>query len=85
MSAVTCPLFLAPLFSVATEAATSDPRAWFFGVYGFWWLLAAGGSALALWQAWQFFQWMEGQPAGTDKMIEIAEDVRKGAYAYLKQ
>ncbi|NDC54687.1 MAG: sodium-translocating pyrophosphatase, partial [Planctomycetia bacterium] len=28
---------------------------------------------------------MESQPAGTDKMIEIADDVRKGAYAYLKQ
>ncbi len=53
--------------------------------YLFWWLVGVAGSVLALWQAWQFFQWMEAQPAGTPKMIEIAEDVRKGAYAYLRQ
>jgi len=54
-------------------------------VFFLWWLLAVGCSAAALLQAWQFFTWMEGQPAGTPKMIEIAEDVRKGAYAYLRQ
>ena len=53
--------------------------------YLFWWLVGVAGSVLALWQAWQFFHWMEAQPAGTPKMIEIAEDVRKGAYAYLRQ
>jgi len=53
--------------------------------YFFWWCVGVGGAALALWQAWQFFHWMEAQPAGTPKMIEIAEDVRKGAYAYLRQ
>ena len=53
--------------------------------YLFWWLVGMAGSVLALWQAWQFFHWMEAQPAGTPKMIEIAEDVRKGAYAYLRQ
>ncbi|MFM7244059.1 MAG: sodium-translocating pyrophosphatase [Planctomycetaceae bacterium] len=54
-------------------------------VFGFWWLVGVVGSALALYQAWSFFTWMESQPAGTPKMIEIAEDVRKGAYAYLRQ
>ena len=49
------------------------------------WLVGVGGSSLALYQAWQFFIWMEAQPAGTPKMIEIAEDVRRGAYAYLRQ
>jgi hypothetical protein len=53
--------------------------------YVFWWLLGVGGSALALFQAWQFFQWMEAQPAGTQKMIDIAGYVRTGADAYLKQ
>jgi inorganic pyrophosphatase/K(+)-stimulated pyrophosphate-energized sodium pump len=53
--------------------------------YFLWWCVGVGGATLALWQAWQFFHWMEAQPAGTPKMIEIAEDVRKGAYAYLRQ
>jgi inorganic pyrophosphatase/K(+)-stimulated pyrophosphate-energized sodium pump len=43
------------------------------------------GAAIALFQAWQFFQWMEAQPAGTQKMIDIAGYVRTGADAYLKQ
>ena len=53
--------------------------------YVLWWLVGMGSSALALFQAWQFFKWMEAQPAGTEKMIEIAGDVRTGADAYLKQ
>jgi inorganic pyrophosphatase/K(+)-stimulated pyrophosphate-energized sodium pump len=53
--------------------------------YVLWWLLGMGGSAVALFQAWQFFQWMEAQPAGTQKMIDIAGYVRTGADAYLKQ
>jgi inorganic pyrophosphatase/K(+)-stimulated pyrophosphate-energized sodium pump len=53
--------------------------------YLVWWLVGVGGSALALFQAWQFFQWMEAQPAGTQKMIDIAGYVRTGADAYLKQ
>jgi len=53
--------------------------------YILWWLVGVGGSALALFQAWQFFQWMEAQPAGTQKMIDIAGYVRTGADAYLKQ
>jgi inorganic pyrophosphatase/K(+)-stimulated pyrophosphate-energized sodium pump len=53
--------------------------------YIFWWLVGVGGAVLALFQAWQFFQWMEAQPAGTQKMIDIAGYVRTGADAYLKQ
>ena len=53
--------------------------------YVLWWLVGMGGAALALFQAWQFFQWMEAQPAGTQKMIDIAGYVRTGADAYLKQ
>ena len=54
----------------ASEAAAADERAWFFGAFGFWWLLAVACSVLALYQAWQFFKWMEAQPAGTPRMIE---------------
>ncbi|MFM7207315.1 MAG: sodium-translocating pyrophosphatase, partial [Planctomycetaceae bacterium] len=53
--------------------------------YFLWWLVGVGASAVALFQAWQFFQWMEAQPAGTQKMIDIAGYVRTGADAYLKQ
>jgi K(+)-stimulated pyrophosphate-energized sodium pump len=83
-------LGLAALLPLAgCGGAPADPSAeptglgqfWFF----LWWLFAVVGSVAALAQAWQFFQWMEAQPAGTPKMIEIAEDVRKGAYAYLRQ
>jgi inorganic pyrophosphatase/K(+)-stimulated pyrophosphate-energized sodium pump len=54
-------------------------------VYVFWWLVGMASASLALFQAWQFFQWMEAQPAGTQKMIDIAGYVRTGADAYLKQ
>ncbi len=77
---------LTPSVVLAQEAvAEATERLWFFGAFGFWWLLCLGGSALALLQAWRFFQWMEAQPAGTQKMIEIAGYVRTGADAYLKQ
>jgi inorganic pyrophosphatase/K(+)-stimulated pyrophosphate-energized sodium pump len=70
-------------------SSEANPDAALSGLANLWylflWLLGVGGSALALYQAWQFFIWMEAQPAGTPKMIEIAEDVRRGAYAYLRQ
>jgi K(+)-stimulated pyrophosphate-energized sodium pump len=74
-----CPV--SALASDGSEATT----AWILGPYGFWWALGVAGAVLALWQAWQFFQWMEGQPAGSQKMIDIAGYVRTGADAYLKQ
>ncbi len=77
---------LSPSLVLAQEAvAEATERRWFFGAFGFWWLLCLGGAVLALLQAWRFFQWMEAQPAGTQKMIEIAGYVRTGADAYLKQ
>ncbi|MFM7243454.1 MAG: hypothetical protein ACKO40_04655, partial [Planctomycetaceae bacterium] len=33
--------------------------------YFLWWCVGVGGAVLSLWQAWQFFTWMESQPAGT--------------------
>jgi inorganic pyrophosphatase/K(+)-stimulated pyrophosphate-energized sodium pump len=69
--------------AVAGEAAAPTGAANLF--YMAWWLVGVGGASLALYQAWQFFQWMAVQPAGTPKMIEIAGYVRTGADAYLKQ
>ena len=42
-------------------------------------------SVIALGMAWHFFSAMMKEEEGTSKMIEIAEHVRKGAMAYLKQ
>jgi inorganic pyrophosphatase/K(+)-stimulated pyrophosphate-energized sodium pump len=69
----------------ATAPAEAPPTGWGNAAYVFWWLVGVGGAGLALWQAWQFFRWMEAQPAGTQKMIDIAGYVRTGADAYLKQ
>jgi K(+)-stimulated pyrophosphate-energized sodium pump len=76
---------LAPALAVAADTPASAPQAWLFGIYGFFWLAAVIGAGYALWQAWQFFQWMEGQSGGSEKNIEIAVYVRTGADAYLKQ
>ena len=83
--AAVCSVLLAAATASAAEAADAASQAWFFGPYGFWWLVGTAGSVLALFQAWQFFKWMEAQPAGSQKMIDIAGYVRTGADAYLKQ
>ena len=48
------------------------------------WLIPIA-SVVALGMAWFFFRTMMKEDEGTDKMKEIAEHVRKGAMAYLKQ
>jgi len=63
----------------------AGPTGWTNIVFGFWWLVGVVGSLLALFQAWEFFKWMEAQPAGTADMIRIAGYVRTGADAYLEQ
>ena len=83
--AAVCSVLLAAATASAAEAADAASPVWFFGPYGFWWLVGTAGSVLALVQAWQFFKWMEAQPAGSQKMIDIAGYVRTGADAYLKQ
>ena len=76
---------LSSAVAVAAAEPAADERVWLFGPYGFWWLVGVGGASLALYQAWQFFKWMEAQPAGTPRMIEIAGYVRTGADVYLRQ
>ena len=48
------------------------------------WLIPIA-SVVALGMAWFFFRSMMNEDEGTDRMKEIAEHVRKGAMAYLKQ
>jgi inorganic pyrophosphatase/K(+)-stimulated pyrophosphate-energized sodium pump len=84
-SIVLMTLFVHASVALAADAAHAEQRKWLFGPYGFWWLVGVAGSALALLQARQFFTWMADQPAGTQKMIDIAGYVRTGADAYLKQ
>ena len=48
------------------------------------WLIPIA-SIVALGMAWFFFRSMMNEDEGTDRMKEIAEHVRKGAMAYLKQ
>ena len=48
------------------------------------WLIPIA-SVVALGMAWSFFRSMMKEDEGTDRMKEIAEHVRKGAMAYLKQ
>jgi K(+)-stimulated pyrophosphate-energized sodium pump len=49
------------------------------------WLVAFAGSILALYFAWKFYHWVIAQDPGDEEMVRIAEYVRQGADAYLKQ
>jgi len=49
------------------------------------WLVALGGSVLALFFAYRFFQWVLEQDEGDERMIAIAQHVRDGARAYLNR
>ncbi|MCL2116789.1 MAG: sodium-translocating pyrophosphatase [Planctomycetaceae bacterium] len=49
------------------------------------WLFALGCSVAALYYAFKFYKEMKAADPGTQKMIDIAAAVQKGAYAYLKQ
>ncbi|MFM8706935.1 MAG: hypothetical protein ACKOHK_02280, partial [Planctomycetia bacterium] len=60
---------LLPCVGCGTAASNPEagPTAWTNVFYGFWWLVGVAGSSLALYQAWQFFKWMESQPARPEK------------------
>ena len=47
------------------------------------WYIAPVASLLALGFAYYFYKKVMSAPEGNEKMIEIAEHVRQGAYAYL--
>ncbi|MBN2450560.1 MAG: sodium-translocating pyrophosphatase [Lentisphaeria bacterium] len=50
-----------------------------------WWWIAPIGSVLGLICAWYCYRLMMRAPRGNDRMEEIAEYVREGAMAYLRQ
>ena len=77
--------FCFPSTAMAMAEDGGSERVWLFGPYGFWWIVGLSGAVLALYQAWQFFKWMEAQPAGSQEMVKIAGFVRTGADAYLSQ
>jgi Na+/H+-translocating membrane pyrophosphatase len=83
VAAATVAVANSPAIAFASEEGAE--RASIFGAYGFFWLLGLAGAALALYKAWEFFQWMEAQSPGTPRMVEIAGYVRTGADAYLHQ
>jgi K(+)-stimulated pyrophosphate-energized sodium pump len=49
------------------------------------WIASLVGSLIALFFARRFFMWMVMQDEGDDEMVRIAEHVRQGADAYLRQ
>ena len=49
------------------------------------WVFCLLGSLLALFYARKFFQWVVAQDEGDEAMVKIADYVREGADAYLKQ
>ncbi len=49
------------------------------------WAIALVSSLLALYFAYSFFKWMLTQDEGDETMVRIAEHVRAGAAAYLRQ
>jgi K(+)-stimulated pyrophosphate-energized sodium pump len=49
------------------------------------WLVAFGASLIALCQAYLFYKWMMSCDEGTEEMKSIAQSVRDGANAYLRQ
>ena len=65
--------------AIAAHAAGKSPM-----VIGCW-VASLLGSLIALFFARRFFMWMVMQDEGDDEMVRIAEHVRQGADAYLKQ
>jgi len=82
-------VFTAPLMALASTAMAVDevvaPEGAAEAAAGIpllWWI-APISSIIALVFAVVFYKKMMGAPEGNDKMIEIAQHVREGAYAYL--
>jgi K(+)-stimulated pyrophosphate-energized sodium pump len=76
--ALSVPVFA---FSSAAMAAEGSRAASTGSTWGWWIAPIAAVSALAF--AFYFYKKMMEAPEGTERMIEIARYVRKGAYAYL--
>ena len=86
------PLFRQSVFAsllLLLFAATSDAAPVAFPVneqtVQIGWAISFGGAVLALIFAYRFFRWMTRQDEGDPLMIQIAENVRAGARAYLNR
>ena len=75
-------LISVPILSLATEAfAQTDPRP---AVPTVWWI-APIGALIALGFAYHFYRAVMKQDEGTETMRDIAQSVREGAMAYIRQ
>ncbi len=72
---------LAALIAGAPAAAEGGATS---SVDAVWWI-APISSVVALAMAWVLFRMMRAAPAGNDRMQEIAQYVREGAFAYLRR
>jgi len=72
---------LAALLAAAPAAAETGTSS---NVDAVWWI-APISSVVALAMAWVLFRMMRAAPAGNDRMQEIAQYVREGAFAYLRR
>ncbi len=71
-----------PILSLATDAfAQTDPRP---AIPTIWWI-APIGALIALGFAYHFYRAVMKQDEGTETMRDIAQSVREGAMAYLRQ
>jgi len=75
-------LIILPILNLATEAfAQTDPRP---AVPTVWWI-APIGALIALGFAYHFYRAVMKQDEGTETMRDIAQSVREGAMAYIRQ
>ncbi len=76
-------LFVVPLLTFSGVAAASEGVSPASSNVPLLWYIAPVSSVLALIFAFYFYKKVMSAPEGNEKMIEIAEHVRQGAYAYL--
>ena len=74
--------FLVPIFTFTQSAAAQGVESASLTIPLVWWI-APISSLVALVFAYIFYKKMMTAPEGNEKMIEIAQHVREGAYAYL--
>ncbi len=72
-------------FGAAAEPSAAPSAASSMGGLWAWWGVALLGALSALYFAFHFFKWTMRRPEGEERMREIAEHVREGAYAYLRR
>ena len=77
-------LGFAALAAVAAGAPAAAETGTSSGIDAAWWI-APVSSVVALAMAWVLFRMMRAAPAGNDRMQEIAQYVREGAFAYLRR